>query len=224
MATDDKKTNAAVPASGADELTKVKEELKESKGQVADLTSKVSDLQGTIISPQYQEYMKAQNQSAPQTFQPTDFAAGRTGEGDLDLESLDRKQLVQVILGEVAKQMNPRIDQVSQNVRQDQLHRGIKDARGKFKDFDNYKTAMGKLAARLESGQITAEDVYKLASWKPPEGGEAETDKDKGTTTSEKPTTGGNAPTDTKKLTLAEKVSKQWDEKGIDEKFPPPKQ
>lgn len=218
MAKPNDETNATPSANEGDELTKVKEELKESKGQVADLTSKVSDLQGTIISPQYQEYMKAQNQPPPQTFQPTDFAAGRTNEGDLDLEGLDRKQLIQVILGEVEKRMAPRIDQVSQNVRQDQLHRSIKETRGKYTDFDNHKTAMGKLAARIEAGGLTADDVYKLATWKASL--EDETDKGKKTIVSEKPTTGGNAPTDTKKLTLAEKASKVWDDLGVDEKHP----
>jgi len=220
MATDEKKTNATSSASEGDDVTKLKEELKDRDEKVADLTGKVSDLQATIISPQYQEYMKAQNQ--PQTFQPTDFAAGRTGEGELDLESLDRKQFSQYLLGEIEKRISPRIDQVSQNVRKDQLQRGIKDARGKFKDFDNYKSEMGKIALRLEAGDIRADDLYKLVSWKAE--AEKEGDKGEGTTESEKPTTGVNAPTDTKQLTLAEKVSKKWDEAGIDEKFPPPKQ
>ena len=222
MATDEKKTNATVPASGADELTKVKEELKQSKGEVADLTQKVSDLQGTIISPQYQEFMKAQNQ--PATFQPTEFAAGRsTGKEEVDLEMLDNKQLVQHMMGEFNKQFGSRIDQVSQNVRQDQLQRGIKDAKGKHKDFDNFKVAMGKTAARLESGNITAEDVYKIESWKSPTEAGTE-DKDDKTIVSEKPTTGGDAPTDVKQLTLKESAEKLWEDKGIDEKFPPPKQ
>ena len=222
MAKPDDKTNATVPASGADELTKVKEELKQSKEQVADLTGKVSDLQGTIISPQYQEFMKAQNQ--PATFQPTDFAAGRTDKGEADLEMMDNKQLVQHIVGEITKSIAPRIDQVSQTVRRDQLQRGIDDARGKHKDFDNQKLAMGKIASRFDAGQFTADDVYKVATWKGEKEAEAgDKDKSDKTIVSEKPTTGGNAPTDTKQLTLAEKVSKRWDEKGIDEKFPPPK-
>lgn len=216
MATENK-SNAPPTATEGDEVKQLKEELKQSKEQVADLTGKVSDLQGTIISPQYQEYMKAQNQ--PQTFQPTDFAAGRTGE--IDLEAMDRKEYSTWLLGEMDKRFGPRIDLNAQNLRQYQLQGGIKDAKGKWKNFDNYKKAMGKTAARLEAGDIRAEDVYKIESWTPPAESE---EKGKGTVASEKPTGATSAPTDTKKLTLAEKASKIWEEKGIDEKFPSPTQ
>ena len=217
MAKPDDKTNATVPASGADEVKQLKEELKQRDGVVADLTQKVSDLQGTIISPQYQEFMKAQNQ--PATFQPTEFAAGRTDKGEVDLEMMDNKQLVQHIVTEVNKSLAPRIDQVSQNVRRDQLQRGIDEARGKHKDFDNQKLAMGKIAARFDAGQFTADDVYKVASWKGEKEVEVE-DKDDKTIVSEKPTGATNAPTDTKKMTLAETANKLWEEKGVDEKHP----
>jgi len=221
MATDEKKTNAPVPASGADEVKQLKEELKQSKETVGDLTAKVSDLQGTIISPQYQEYMKTQNQPAPQTFQPTDFAAGRTGE--VDLESMDRKEYSNYLLGEMDKRLGPRIDQVSQDTKRYQIDRDIKDVKGKYKDFETYDKLMGKDASRIINEGPTALDMYLIQKGRETVQSQKTEQKTEETKT-EKPTTGGNAPTDTKQLTLAEKVSKKWDEAGIDEKFPTPKQ
>jgi len=222
MATEEPKPNATSSATEGDEVKKLKEELKQSKETVADLTSKVSDLQGTIISPQYQEYMKAQNQPPPQTFQPTDFAAGRTGE--VDLESMDRKEYSAWLLGEIDKRFAPRIEQVSQNQRRDQIQRDIKDAKDRYKDFGSYDTAMGKDATRIINEGPNALDMYLIQKGREVIQSQASKPEQKPEgTASEKPTTGVNAPTDTKKMTLAEKVSKEWDEKGIDEKFPPPK-
>jgi len=65
--------------------------------------------------------------------------------------------------------------------------------------------------------------VYKLASWKPSET-PSEEDKGDKTIVSEKPTGAVNAPVPPEKRTLKESAEKIWDEMGVDEKFPPPKQ
>jgi len=220
MATDDKKTNATVPASGADEVKQLKEELKLSKDTVADLTSKVSDLQGTIISPQYQEYLNTQKQP-PQTFQPTDFAAGRTGE--VDLESMDRKEYSTWLLGEMDKRLGPRIDQVSQDTKRYQIDRDIKDVKGKYKDFETYDKLMGKDASRIINEGPTALDMYLIQKGRETVQSQKTEQKTEETKT-EKPTGASNAPVPPEKRTLKESAEKAWDEAGIDEKFPPPKQ
>jgi len=222
MATDDKKTNAPVPASGADEVKQLKEELKQSKDTVADLTSKVSDLQGTIISPQYQEFLTSQKQP-PQTFQPTDFAAGRTGEKEVDLESMDRKEYSTWLLGEMDKRLGPRIDQVSQDTKRYQIDRDIKDVKGKYKDFETYDKLMGKDASRIINEGPTALDMYLIQKGRETVQSQKTEQKTEETVT-EKPTGASNAPVPPEKMTLKENVSKKWDEMGIDEKFPPPKQ
>lgn len=219
MATDEKQTNATPSASEGDDVKKLKEELKQSKETVADLTSKVSDLQGTIISPQYQEYLNAQKQ--PQTFQPTDFAAGRTGE--VDLESMDRKEYSAWLIGEFEKRVTPRIERVTQDVKRDQIQRSIDSAKASYKDFENYDRAMGKDATRIINEGPNALDMYLIQKGREvvqsQKGKETETE-----TKSEKPTGASNAPVPPEKMSLTEKVSKKWDELGIDEKFPSPKQ
>jgi len=223
MATDDKKTNATSSATdGDDKVKKLEEMVNKQTEQIADLTEKLSTAQSQIISPQYQEYIQSRNQPAGK-FEGSDFAAGRTGE--IDLESMDRKEFMTHMLGEIDKRVSPRIDQVTQDVRQDRIDRGIDSAQKTYSDFKNYERNMGQDASRINRGGLTAEDVYLMQKGR--EFVKSLTDKDTepkpDTTKTEKPGTAGEAPTTTEKMTPRQIAEKVYDEMEIDEKFPPPK-
>jgi len=217
MANNEPKTNATPSASEGDKDKKYEDEIKQLKEQNAGLEGKVSDLQATIISPNYQEFIRTQNQPSSQ-FQPASFAAGRTQSPteEIDLESMDRKQYSQYLINEMKKVVQPNIDAIGQTVRQGLLQSSIEKAKTKHSDFDNHKVAMGKTAARIEAGGLTAEDVYKIQTWQSPQ----KEGKEKVETKTEKPTGGGAAPTTTEKLTPQQIASKVWDDKGVDEKHP----
>ena len=194
MATDPKQTNANPPATGGDKEPKTEiDELRATNQQLLtgnqQLQTQIDELKGTIISPQFQEFMKVKNQ--PGQFSGSDFAAGRQ---EPDLETMDRAQLVQYIMDGVSKTIQgtvaPQIDKLNVDMQRDQLSRGIKDAKGKYPDFDNFAAQMSQTSARIERGGFTAEDIYKITTHSGPSKAGAAKLPDKGDVT-EPPTTGG---------------------------------
>ena len=215
MAKEEPKTNANPPANGDKEKPKTEiEELKATNQQQLlanqEMQRQLDEMKGMIISPQYQEFMQVKNK--PKEFDSSGFAAGRQ---EVDLETMDNAQLVKHIMDGVTETIqgtvNPQIDKLNVDRQRDLLARGIKDARGAHKDFDNYAAQMSQTSARIERTGITAEDIYKITT----HAGPAKADPklpDKGDIT-EKPTPGavGTLTADGKEKTAKDVAGEVYD-------------
>lgn len=217
MATEGK-PNASPPANEGEPKQDAEiKELKVAKQQLLDanqqLQRQIDELKGTIISPQYQEFMKVKNQ--PGQFSRSDFAAGRQEEPDLEVMS--NAQLVQYIMDNVGRSIEsnitPQLRKLSTDMQRDQLSRGIKDAKGKYQDFDNFAAQMSQISARLERSGFTAEDIYKIATHPGTAKSVTATKKDEGRT--ETPTSGGGQVS----ITTEKESPKQTAERVYDKIF-----
>ena len=213
------KDNAASPASG-DEVKTLKTEVEQLKATNQQLQTQQSEIQSVLVSPQFQEFMKSKNQ--PGELDRSSFAAGRQ---EIDLETMDRAQFAQYLLdqitGQVTKQVNPQITRLSDDMQREQLARGIKDARGKFGDFDNFAAKMGQVSARIERSGLTAEDIYKISTHTPKKVDDKDGDDEgkPGTQTTEKPGgAGGELKAGADKETPKETAARIFDELKIGDK------
>lgn len=217
MAKEETKTNANPPAKveGEEKPKTEIEELKATNQQQLlanqEMQRQLDEMKGMIISPQYQEFMQVKNK--PKPYDPSGFAAGRQ---EVDLETMDRAQLVQhitdSILGAVQGTISPQIEKLNTDRMRDQLAASIKDARRSYKNFDNYAAQMSQTSARIEKSGITAEDIYKITTHAGPAKPDAKL-PDKGDIT-EKPTPGavGTLTADGKEKTAKDVAGETWDE------------
>jgi len=207
------KTNAAPPANGDGE--KLKAEMEQLKATNQQLQTQIGEVQSVMVSPQFQEFMKSKNQPV-QGLDRVGYAAGRQ---ELDLETMDNTQLAQHITTQVidaiGKQMSPRFDRITDDMQREQLARGIKDAKGKYPNFDNYAAQMSQVSTRIERSGLTAEDILKIATHPGPEKAEEKEEEGKtsGTQTTEKPGgAGGELKAGDDKETPKETAARIFDE------------
>ena len=94
---------------------------------------------------------------------------------DDDLESLSRKDLVALIenrlvnaVTENLKPVTEKISNVEQNVNASSLQRQVSEAKGKYKDFDNYAQDMLSLHKQPQYKLLDVDSLYQIAKAKDP--------------------------------------------------------
>ncbi len=149
---------------------------------------------------------------------------------DVDLEELDRKQLVQHVHDSIMngvkkelsahnKTMNEEITSTKQVVNQEQVKTEIKEAREKHDDLDEFREDIATLAKQHQS--LSVEELYFLAKSKNPdkvEKLETARNEEKAEEEKKKPKFGGLTPTSSfetsnkGKMDKKEAIDTAWDE------------
>lgn len=161
------------PGANARDQTKNKEALDNLKmeelvNQNTEMRTQLGELKETIMSPQYQEFIDSQK-SKPGQFDRGDF---RVGQQEIDLETMDRNQFAQHLMGLVgnmvgnaSKQQDAKIGKIDISQQKEQLRRSIDSARTIHKDFDTHTSEMSKISLRIErEGGVSADDLYRIAT------------------------------------------------------------
>jgi len=210
-------TNAPPPATTVEDPKGITEpdtrdkEIVELKQKLEASDRKLTEVQTTLLSPQYQQQVREQQPSG--SYQPP-YGQQQVSGGE-DLEAMDNAQLARTIEDRVGRALDTKlkvvgdyITQLDQRTTQDKIEQSIASTKSKYKFFDNYKTSMIDTAARIRKEGVNALDILKIASWQQP----AQVPKEE-TVTTEKPTQTTSAPPSTEKLSMQERIEKIYDEK-----------
>jgi hypothetical protein len=155
----DQSQAAAAVAAAAQETERLKQENKTLKDQTAAQDKRLKDLEGTIVSPEYLEFLgtKAKGGKGSGT---DDKGKDSKKDDKIDFEALTNAQLAGVIVEQVVGQVKTLIQPLAGRQEATDTRLQVAEAAKLYPDFWEYKDAMIELSTRRPD--LSPADVYVM--------------------------------------------------------------